>query len=195
MFTEIQKQGRGKALAEAFFFRMDRELLVSLSKKLNRDEKIWSFGSVTGIRNPKVIECLVDAGFELTSLTAFTWAPIVFVAWADGHVDALEKAAILEALSGKGVSQEASSMMIGHEWFANRPTKELWSVWEEFSAAWLAGLDTEQREALIDEIVDLCYVVAHASGGFLGFGKVSQSETDVIDRVIKQQNASIKSLE
>jgi len=107
----------------------------------------------------------------------------------------LEKTAIVEALSSKGVSQEAASKMIGHEWFANRPTEELWNVCEEFSDAWLAGLDAERREVLIDEIVDLCYVVAHASGGFLGFGKVSQSETDVIDRVIKQQNASIESLE
>jgi len=37
--------------------------------------------------------------------------------------------------------------------------------------------------------------VAQASSGFLGFGKVSQSETDVIDRVIKQQRASIERLE
>jgi len=78
----------------------------------------------------------------------------------------LEKAAILGALSSRGVSQETVSMMIGHEWFAIHSTEELWNVSEEFSAAWLAGLIDERREALIDEIVDLCHVVAHAPGGF-----------------------------
>ncbi len=40
MLTEVQKQSRGQALAEAFFFRMDRELIASLTNKLDREEKI-----------------------------------------------------------------------------------------------------------------------------------------------------------
>jgi hypothetical protein len=191
MFTESQKKIRGQALAEAFFYRMDRELIASLSKKLDRDEKIRSFGAVTGIRDGKVLEYLVDAGFELSTLTAFIWAPVVFVAWADGNTDQLEKIAILEALPNKGVSQEAASMMMAHEWFAKRPTEELWRIWEEFTVASLTGINSDEREAVMDEIVDLCYEVAHASGGFMGFGKVSQAESDVIDRVI----SSLKPIE
>ena len=75
-------------------------------------------------------------------------------------------------------------MMIAHEWFASRPTEKLWQVWEEFVTATLSSVPAHEREALMDEIVDLCYVVAHASGGFLGMGKVSQFESDAIDRVI-----------
>ncbi len=191
MFTESQKKSRGKALAEAFFYRMDRELIASLSKKLDRDEKIRSFGAVTGIRDQKVLEYFADAGFELSTLTAFIWAPMVFVAWADGNADQLEKAAILEALPNKGVSQETASMMIAHEWFAKRPTEELWRIWEEFAVASLTGINSDEREAVMDEIVDLCYEVAHAFGGFMGFGKVSQAESEVIDRVI----ASLKPIE
>jgi hypothetical protein len=191
MFTELQKKSRGEALAEVFFYRMDRELIESMSKKLDRDEKIQSFGAVTGIRDRKVLECLVDAGFELSTLTAFIWAPMVFVAWADGNADQLEKTAILEALPNKGVSRETASMMIAHEWFTKRPTEELWRIWEEFAVTSLTGINSDEREAVMDEIVDLCYEVAHSSGGFMGFGKVSQAELNVIDRVI----ASLKPIE
>ena len=184
MFTEAQKQSRGEALAGAFFFRMDRELIQSLSRKLDREEKIGSFQAVTGIRDRTIVESLVDAGFEMSTLTVFIWAPVVFVAWADGNADQLEKAAILDALPNKGLSREIASMMIAHEWFASRPTEKLWQVWEEFVTATLSSVPAHEREALMDEIVDLCYVVAHASGGFLGMGKVSQSESDAIDRVI-----------
>ncbi len=104
MFTEILKPSRGEALAEAFFFRLDRELIASLSKQLDREAKIGAFEAATGIRDPKTIECLVDAGFTVSTLTAFFWAPAVFVAWADGSVDELEKKAILEMLPHKGIA-------------------------------------------------------------------------------------------
>lgn len=184
MFNEAQKHSRGEALAQAFFFRMDRELIESLSRKLDREEKIGSFQVVTGIQDREIVESLVDAGFEMSTLTAFIWAPVVFVAWADGNADRLEKAAILDALPNKGVSREMASLMIAHDWFANRPTEELWRVWEEFATATLSGVPAYEREALMDEIVKLCCVVAHASGGFLGIAKVSPSESEAIDRVI-----------
>jgi hypothetical protein len=88
-----------------------------------REEKIGSFQAVTGIRDRTIVESLVDAGFEMSTLTAFIWAPVVFVAWADGNADQLEKAAILDALPNKGLSREIASMMIAHEWFANHPTE------------------------------------------------------------------------
>ncbi len=143
---------------------------------------------MTGLRNPRVIECLVDAGFELSTVTAFIWAPVVFVAWADGNADHLERLVILKALPSKNVSIEAVSLLISHEWFSNPPTQELWNVWEEFAAGSLAGLSASEREAVIDEIIDLCYEVAHASGGFLGFGRISQCEQETIDRIIVSLN-------
>jgi hypothetical protein len=48
----------------------------------------------------------------------------------------------------------------------------------------MTSLNPLVRNELIDEIVGLCHVVAHASGGFLGIGKISPTETEVIDRVI-----------
>lgn len=103
MLTEAQKQSRGHTLTEAFFFRMDQELIESLRIKLSREEKINAFQTVIGLRNPKVVEGLIDAGFDLSTATAFIWAPVVFVAWADGKADPLEKKTILEALPNKGV--------------------------------------------------------------------------------------------
>ena len=61
MFNEAQKHSRGEALAEAFFFRMDRELIESLSRKLDREEKIGSFQVVTGIQDREIVESLVEA--------------------------------------------------------------------------------------------------------------------------------------
>ncbi len=102
MLTQSSKPTRGKALEEAFFYRMDQELIDLLSKRLQRDEKIRLFANATGIRDRKRLESLVDSGFELSTLTAFIWVPLVFVAWADGNADELEKKAICEVLTNRG---------------------------------------------------------------------------------------------
>jgi hypothetical protein len=51
MLTQSNKPTRGKALEEAFFYRMDQELIELLSKRLQRDEKIRLFANATGIRD------------------------------------------------------------------------------------------------------------------------------------------------
>ena len=75
--------------------------------------------------------------------------------------------------------------MIAHEWFRQSPNEELWKTWEEFAATNLASLTPAIRNELIDAIVGLCHVVAHASGGFLGAGLISETEANIIDRVIR----------
>ena len=185
MLTLSNKMTRGKALEEAFFYRMDQELIEQLRKSLQRDEKIRLFANATGIRDRKRLESLVDSGFELSTLTAFIWVPLVCVAWADGNADELEKNAIFNVLINKGISKETASMMIAHEWFRQSPNEDLWSTWEEFATTTLASLSPPIRNELIDEIVGLCHVVAHASGGFLGIGTISETEANVIDRVIR----------
>lgn len=184
-----QKKSRGEALQAAFFHRMDQDLIESLRRRMSRESKMDAFRAVTGIRNERILESLVDAGFELPTLTAFTWAPIIFVAWADGHADYSEKSTVFDALLAKGISHDAATSMIEHDWFSREPDERLWEIWEEFSAAWLADLDVKHLDLLFAEIIDNCYAVARASGGFLGVGKISQRETDVIGRVSRQHTA------
>ncbi|MCU0711613.1 MAG: hypothetical protein MUC43_06105 [Pirellula sp.] len=183
MLTIAEKNGRGQALAEAFFFQADQELLQSLREKLNREEKIQAFERVIGIRDSKVVNCLVEAGFDLSTAMAFVWAPAMFVAWADGEADQLEKEIILNRLPSKGVSPDATSMIIQHEWFTNPPSPELWQLWVDFASSFLQNQSPEEREAVSNEIVNLCRDVADASGGFLGFLKMSQLEIETIERV------------
>jgi hypothetical protein len=85
----------------------------------------------------------------------------------------------------KGIAQETISRVIAHEWFCKKPTDELWKIWAEFSAATSASLNPSIYNELIDEIVRLCRLVADASGGFMGLGKISATETRAIDRVIR----------
>jgi hypothetical protein len=184
MLTQSTQPTRGKVLEEAFFYRADRELSELLSKRLQREEKLRLFANATGIRDQKHLERLADSGFELSTLH-FIWVPLILVAWADGNAEKLEKKAIADILASKGISRETISRVIAHDWFCKKPTEELWEIWAEFSAATSANLNSSVYNELIDEIVRLCRLVADASGGFMGLGKISVTETQAIDRVIR----------
>jgi uncharacterized tellurite resistance protein B-like protein len=183
MLNQSNQPTRGKVLEEAFFYQVDRELNELLSKRLHREEKIQLFADATGIRSQKHLELLADSGFELSTLH-FVWVPLILVAWADGNAEKLEKEAIAAILASKGISQETICRVIAHDWFRKKPAEELWELWAEFSAATSASLNPAIYNELIDEIVRLCRRVADASGGFMGLGKISATETQVIDRVI-----------
>jgi tellurite resistance protein len=185
MSLEAKKRSRGEALAEAFFYKMDRELLESLRMRIDRAERVKSFEACTGIRDPRIVEGLVDAGLDLSTITAFLYAPAVFVAWADGQADEREQEAIRLALPQKGVSQDAVACFISHTLFQDPPSKDLWNLWESFSVSFLDSFSPQDRDLLIREIVELCYLVARSSGGVWGMGSISPRETKVIQQVLE----------
>jgi len=184
MLTQSAQPTRGTVVEEAFFYKVDRELIELLGERLQREEKIRLLANATGIRDQKHLELLADSGFELSTLH-FIWVPLILVAWADGNAEKIEKKAIADILGSKGISQETISRVIAHDWFRKKPTEELWEIWAEFSAATSASLNPSIYNELIDEIVRLCRLVADASGGFMGLGKISTTETQAIDRVIR----------
>jgi hypothetical protein len=177
------KEFFAKTLEDAFFYSMDQELIAALQRKLALEDKLEAFQNVTGIRNKSQLLGLIDVGFDLPTLTAFTWVPLVYVAWADGQIDQQEKAAIFKTLNNKGISPETAVMMAEHEWFRHRPDNGLWNIWRQFTLAALEHQPTKLRNELMDEIVTLCYVVANASGGVAGAGAISERESRVIDGV------------
>lgn len=178
-----KKEILGKTLENAFFFRMDQELIAELQKSMGLEEKLLAFQNATGIRDRRQLLGLIDAGFEVSTLTAFTWLPLVFVAWADGDLDAKEKETILAALVKKGISPKTAAMLTNHEWFCKQPQDELWELWQQFTFATLNRQPAALRNELMDEIVTLCHLVANASGDESGTSNISEQEWRVIDRV------------
>ena len=185
MIKSSQKPTRGKTLEEVFFFRMDQELIDVIRQTLEREERTRLLADSTCLRYKQQLESLVNSNLKLPALTALFWIPLTFVAWADGSVDGPERKSIREVLSRKGISHSAISMMFEHDWFRQQPSEGLWMLWEHFVNSTFITLDPTSRRELIENIVSLCQVVAQASGGFLGFNKISAKENEVIGRVKK----------
>jgi hypothetical protein len=173
----------GKKLEEAFFHPMNMDLVEQFRQRLSLQEKLDAFSNTTGIRDRKQLIGLANMGYEVSTLTAFTWIPLVFVAWADGRLDDLEKKSMIEALVNRGISRSTAAMMTDHKWFRQQPEEELWELWAQFARSILGRRSTPLRNELLDEILTRCHVVANASGFQQDSAHISAREWEVIERV------------
>lgn len=173
-----------KRLEESFFQGIEEELVQELRRDVPLNDLLEIFRNTTGIRDRRRLLELANTGVRVPTLTAFSWLPLVFVAWADGHFDDTEKKAIIEGLVERGISRKVAAAMINHEWFRQRPDDSLWDTWRQYALMILDRSPLSLRNELMDEIVTQCHVVANAAGCSRR-ERISRKEWHVIDQVTR----------
>ena len=175
---------RRKALEESFFSKENEKLRKALREKEAIKEKEHALSEISGIRDEAVLRHLVTLNIGADTLTALTLVPLVQVAWADGDVDANERAAILEAAEEVGIHKGSPSADLLKEWLKFKPDREILKAWKEYVEALSSALSPEESKRLRAALLTLSRSVAEASGGVLGFGgKISKAEREVLDEL------------
>src|SRR6056297_958344 len=174
---------RGQALEDEFFHRVDEKLRADLERSLARESQRQQLAEATGFQEQALLDHLLDAGFEATTLTALALVPMVFVAWADGSVTPQERQAVLSAAIHRGLKDQPTALNMLEGWLHKHPPKSLWEVWKEYVVALRQTLAPTFAEMLHAEIMRLSTTVAEASGGTLGFRKISKAEQAVLDEI------------
>ncbi|MEM8666192.1 MAG: hypothetical protein AAGG48_01665 [Planctomycetota bacterium] len=183
MFDQDALHQRGKALEDEFFRQVDQKLIADMKAAEEREKLKEQFSSVTGFKDDQLLEHLVDAGFQPASLAALALVPAVFVAWADGSVTSQERQEVMNAALHRGVEEQPTAMQLLESWLQKHPPRPLWKLWKEYVEAVYQSVPSESGEALANEIRQQAKTVAEASGGTLGFGKISQTEREILDDI------------
>jgi len=171
---------RRQALEEEFFRKENARLAAELRLKRLAEESKAAMSRVSGITDDAVLDKLVELGIGGGTLTAMTLVPLVEIAWADGKVDAKEKAAILEGAASTGVETGGAAFALLEDWLENRPPPRLLAAWRDYVGALCEDMLPEERKELKREVLARAQAVAEATGGFLGLGdKVSDEERQV----------------
>jgi hypothetical protein len=174
---------RRKALEEAFFAKQNEALVA----KLRAAEEKRGLGAAAGIQSQILLDKLHALGLAPETLLALGLVPLIEVAWADGHIDARERAAILEASEKQGVQKGTASYDLLQSWIDRRPTPDLIQAWEGYLDDVLERLDEKAGADLERALIGRARNVASAAGGILGLGsKISATEQAVIDRLEKR---------
>jgi tellurite resistance protein len=126
-----------------------------------------------------VAERVKALGFDGETARIFDLVPMVHVAWADGKIQKGERESIMAVIDARGIRPGSAAFQMMDSLLAQPPPaaflEETLAVLRE-----LLGADLRRTEAL----VDLCYAVADAAGGFLGFGStIDPRERELLHRI------------
>ena len=165
---------RGRSLEEGFFRREDARLVEKLRQAARRETAREALARASGIKNPEVLDRLVDLDIPPTTVTALSLVPLVEVAWADGSLDANERRAVLERVGTAGFAAGSIERAVLETWLTHKPDPKLLTAWEHLVQGLCEQLDPAEVAALKAGLLDRARAVAGASGGFLGLSSRSR---------------------
>lgn len=171
---------RGRALEDEFFRKEDQRLIERLRELRDRSASREGLAKASGIKNEAVLDKLLQLGIRPETVAALALVPLAEVAWADGSIDAQERKAVLERAEKSGIVPGSTDYALLESWLERRPEPKLRSAWTQMVEGLLEHMTAEQANALRAGLIERARNVASASGGFLGMGKVSPAEADVI---------------
>lgn len=172
----------GDSLRSSFFSGEAEALSETLRKQEDDARKLLAEAS--GIEDEDLLGRVAGLGIRVETLAAFTLAPLLEVAWADGVMDAKERDAILRGAVSTGIQEGSLSHQLLEIWTGENPPPDLFMLWEQFVRALSRQLDPEDRKAFSDAIATRAKEVAMAAGSFLSLGsKISKSEADALAKI------------
>ncbi|MAG31256.1 MAG: hypothetical protein CL908_10260 [Deltaproteobacteria bacterium] len=175
---------RERVLEDAFFREESERLVAGMRAKKSRDEQFEGLSSVLGLRDPAIVDPLLDLGLREQNAAALVLAPLVCVAWADHRLEEKERRSIHRAEKAHGIDPNSDAGRLLEIWLEHRPHESLLDAWAGYVHDLCKALPSTERDRLQRDILSRAQRIAHAfeKSVFRGSGPV-QAEKDVIAKI------------
>jgi hypothetical protein len=171
------------SLENAFFFEQDRTLVKRQTELRKLAENKEVLGAVSGITNEAILERLVNLDVRPETLAALALVPLIEIVWADGQVDEKERAMVLAHATSQGIALGSIEYELLERWLAHKPEGSLLKAWQHYVHGLCECLSPAEGDVLKEELMRDVHKAAEASGGFLGMGKISDQEKEVLAKL------------
>ena len=167
---------------EEYFRRKDRELIEKMRQAAAVDQTRSELESRSGIHDPALLQELQALGFTPDTVSLLPLVPIVQVAWAEAGVSDAERDLILRFARERGITAGSAADQQLAGWLANRPSEE---VFARATRLIRAVLDSPAGERTLGagDLLQHAEEIAAASGGLLGFNKISAAERALLQQI------------
>ncbi|WP_436714440.1 hypothetical protein U8335_15240 [Roseiconus lacunae] len=170
---------------DRFFAELEHQIVNQLREEASspqgRDELIRS----TGIHDTELLDELGKLGVTADGLMALRLFPLVLVAWAEQNADASEREAVMTQAVRLGVREGSTAWVLLDQWLQERPPGIGVDAWKRYTHEMFTEMSNVTQNRLIELTEKQMTSVAKASGGHLGFGKVSDKEKAIIHQIIE----------
>ena len=169
--------------------RIVQRLHVEATSDSSRTELLRS----TGITDEKLLDDLSRMGITADELIALRFLPLIMVAWAEDHADLDERDVVKAQAKELGIREDSTAWLMLDTWLRKRPPGVGVDAWRRYTHEIFSKISPVASQRLIALTEKQMTAVAKASGGHLGFGKVSQKERVMIDRLVETMRSSMPS--
>jgi hypothetical protein len=168
---------------EEYFRRKDRELIEKMRQAAAVDQTRSELESRSGIHDPALLQELQALGFTPDTVSLLPLVPIVQVAWAEGGVSDAERDLILRFARERGITpgSAADGQLAG--WLASRPSDDVFARATRLIRAVLDNPAAGGGSLRAEDLLHHAEEIAAASGGVLGFNKISSGERALLQQI------------
>jgi hypothetical protein len=174
---------RRRIQEEEYFQRREQELIAKLQQGGREEAARRRMAERAGVGDQEILQELETLGFTADSVMLVHLVPLLQMAWAEGGVSDGERALIIEAARARGIEEGSDVDRQLAMWLATRPSADFFEQTLRAIGAILQTRPPEEREGSQRDLLSYCTAIASASGGILGFGKVSPEEQKVLERI------------
>jgi hypothetical protein len=176
-------QRAAQILQDAFFLEQDTILIARLRAMKAMAETKEALAAVSGISSDVILSRLVELDVKPEIVAALATVPLVEVAWADGEIAPEEREAVLAHANAQGIRPGSMEHDLLECWLAHRPEPKLLAAWQAYIQGLCESLSPEERVLLKQELLHSTRTTALSAGGFLGMGRISSGEQEMLDKL------------
>ncbi|HXC49904.1 MAG TPA: hypothetical protein VN634_03405 [Candidatus Limnocylindrales bacterium] len=174
--------------------RQEEKLIAKMRERARIDEIARALGDVLRVDDPELLRRIGELGLDQETGSAILAAPLVEVAWADGHVDEAEKAIVVAAAEERGLTPGTPAHDKLLEWLRERPSHAIVEAALQAMQIGFSLLPAAEREQNISSILATCRQVAEAAGGGLAkklgiSSGIAKAERTVLDEIAEKLHA------
>lgn len=172
-----------RAREDEYFRRKDRELIDKMRHASEADRERQELEAASGLRDPELLQELQALGFTPDTVSLLPLVPIVQVAWAEGSVTAAEQTLIVKLARERGIAPGSAADLQLAAWLAERPSDDVFARATRLIRAMLDRPAGEGPAVQVDDLMRHCEEIAAASGGVLGFRRISSEERALLGQI------------
>ena len=167
---------------DEYFRRKDRELVERMQREAVLNHERQELEAQSGIHDPALLQELQALGFTPETVSLLPLVPIVQVAWSEGISEA-ERTLIVQFARERGIAtgSAADEQLAG--WLENRPPDDVFTRATRLIRALIDNPATDRTDLRIDDLIHHCEGIAAASGGVMGFRKISAEERALLQQI------------
>ena len=174
------------AKEEEYFHKKEKELVEKMRQRALKEQERQELSEFFFVEDAEILDDLQQLGYSRDTIFLLFLVPVIHVGWIDGEVTNSEREAILEIARQRGMEAGAPAEVMLLDWLNNRPSDEFFEKTLRLIRNILKTRPLVVKNIREQSLAHFCNVVASASGGFMGFGKVSAAQRELINKIVAE---------